>query len=205
MCAGLHCSPGSSPSSVWPAAEHFFVRPLDSMNKVILKPISATELDSFKSVRLAALKDSPFAFGSTYAKESSFLDSEWEQRVKQWKGDQANCLLAWDGNHPCGIAASSVDKKDSSRAHLVSMWVAPSHRSLGVGRLLVQGIIDWGRNRGVQTLALMVTSSNSNAAGFYECIGFRKTGRKEPYPNDDSLVEYEMIRTLRTSNGTVTG
>ena len=24
MCAGLHCSPGSSPSSVWPAAERFF-------------------------------------------------------------------------------------------------------------------------------------------------------------------------------------
>ena len=28
VCAGLHCSPGSSPSSVWPAAERFFVRPL---------------------------------------------------------------------------------------------------------------------------------------------------------------------------------
>ena len=27
MCPGLHCSPGSSPSSVWPAAEHFFVMP----------------------------------------------------------------------------------------------------------------------------------------------------------------------------------
>ena len=27
VCAGLHCSPGSSPSSVWPAAERFFVRP----------------------------------------------------------------------------------------------------------------------------------------------------------------------------------
>ena len=27
VCAGLHCSPGSSPSWVWPAAEHFFVRP----------------------------------------------------------------------------------------------------------------------------------------------------------------------------------
>ena len=27
MCTGLHCSPGSSPSWVWPAAEHFFVRP----------------------------------------------------------------------------------------------------------------------------------------------------------------------------------
>ena len=28
VCAGLQCSPDSSPSSVWPAAEHFFVRPL---------------------------------------------------------------------------------------------------------------------------------------------------------------------------------
>ena len=27
VCAGLRCSPGSSPSSVWPAAERFFVRP----------------------------------------------------------------------------------------------------------------------------------------------------------------------------------
>ena len=27
VLAGLHCSPGSSPSSVWPAAEHVFVRP----------------------------------------------------------------------------------------------------------------------------------------------------------------------------------
>ena len=27
VCAGLHCSPGSSPSSIWPAAERFFVRP----------------------------------------------------------------------------------------------------------------------------------------------------------------------------------
>ncbi len=27
VCAGLHCSPGFSPSSVWPAAERFFVRP----------------------------------------------------------------------------------------------------------------------------------------------------------------------------------
>ena len=26
VLAGLHCSPGPSPSSVWPAAEHFFVR-----------------------------------------------------------------------------------------------------------------------------------------------------------------------------------
>ena len=31
VSAGLHCSPGSSPSSVWPAAEHFFVRPPKTM------------------------------------------------------------------------------------------------------------------------------------------------------------------------------
>ena len=39
MLAGLHCSPGSSPSSVWPAAERFFVRPpaltLKQLDKVL--------------------------------------------------------------------------------------------------------------------------------------------------------------------------
>ena len=32
VCAGLHCSPGSSPSSVWPAAEHFFVTARNMIN-----------------------------------------------------------------------------------------------------------------------------------------------------------------------------
>lgn len=162
---------------------------------MILKPITPATAASYKAVRLAALLDSPMAFGSTYAKESRFSEAQWAQRVMQWNGERSVCYLAWDQEEPCGIAAGFIDQDDPAEAHLVSMWVSPSHRRRGVGRLLVQGIIDWASGR-ARTLALMVTSSNDAATRFYECLGFRKTGRTEPYPNDASLEEFEMIYSL---------
>jgi ribosomal protein S18 acetylase RimI-like enzyme len=76
------------------------------------------------------------------------------------------------------------------------MWVAPTHRRRGVGQLLVNRITDWARSRNILALSLMVTSSNDPAIRFYHQLGFAKTGRTEPYPNDASLVEYEMIRSV---------
>src|SRR5690348_9050897 len=114
---------------------------------VIIKPISSETVASFRAVRLAALQDTPSAFGSTYANESRLSDAEWEQRVLQWNGDRSICYLAWNGDEPCGIAAGFLDRDDATKAYLVSMWVASSHRRQGVGRLLVKGIIDWARGQ----------------------------------------------------------
>jgi ribosomal protein S18 acetylase RimI-like enzyme len=42
----------------------------------------------------------------------------------------------------------------------------------------------------------MVTNSNQGAIAFYERQGFSLTGTTEPYPNDPSLIEYEMSLVL---------
>src|SRR4051812_40658765 len=86
-----------------------------------LKPINVASAASFKAVRLAALQDTPTAFGSTYAKESPCSDAEWAQRVTQWNGDRSICYLAWDEEQPCGIAAGFLDREHATKAHLVSM------------------------------------------------------------------------------------
>jgi ribosomal protein S18 acetylase RimI-like enzyme len=169
----------------------------DAACMIILKPIPPADVTSFKTVRLRALQDTPLAFGSTYAKESQLTDADWQKRVNQWNSERASAaFLAWDGPNPCGIAAGFLDNDDPTKAHLVSMWVAPTHRRRGVGQLLVNRIIDWARSRNVHTLSLMVTSTNNPAIRFYEQLGFTKTGRTEPYPNDPSVVEYEMIRSV---------
>jgi len=31
---------------------------------------------------------------------------------------------------------------------------------------------------------------------FYRRLGFERTGRMEPYPNDPAVVEYEMVRVV---------
>ena len=150
----------------------------------------------FKDVRLRALEDSPHAFDSTYRRESLFPDSEWLRRVERWNGEKGVGFMAMDGETACGIAGCFLDQKDAARAELVSMWTAPTHRQKGIGRLLVEEVLNWARLGGARSLFLMVTSNNEPAIRFYERLGFRKTGRTEPYPNDSSVVEYEMSRAI---------
>jgi ribosomal protein S18 acetylase RimI-like enzyme len=150
----------------------------------------------FKAIRLRALKDTPSAFGATYARESQLTDADWLERAAKWNGDRSVLFLARDGEIACGMAGSSLDPDDASRAHLISMWTAPTHRRHGVGRRLVNEVLAWARVRGATALILMVTSSNEGAIRFYEQLGFTRTGRTEPYPNDPALIEYEMSRPI---------
>jgi ribosomal protein S18 acetylase RimI-like enzyme len=159
---------------------------------ITIEPITHENKELFKAVRLSALQESPSAFGSTYARESEFSESEWMARLERWSGVKGVGFLAMDGQGPCGIAGALLDLEETSRAQLVSMWTAPAHRRRGVGRLLVNAVLDWARGKKVQTLLLMVTSKNDSATRFYERLGFAMTGRTEPYPNDPGVLEYEM-------------
>lgn len=162
------------------------------MSSVSIERINPHNISLFKDVRLRALQEAPYAFGSTYAREVQFDDAEWARRVERWNGERGVGFVAMDGAAACGIAGSLLDDKDPKRAHLVSMWTAPTHRQLGIGRLLVGAVLDWARSRGLHALLLMVTSNNGSAIRFYERLGFTKTGRTEPYPNDPAVFEYEM-------------
>jgi ribosomal protein S18 acetylase RimI-like enzyme len=161
---------------------------------VILKRINKESALNLRDVRLRALQDTPSAFGSTYARESRWSVADWEERAAKGNGDRSATYLAWDGDEACGIAACFLDPDDHKMAHLVSMWVAPTHRRHGVGRLLVNRIIEWSRTRSAETLRLNVTSNNDVAIRFYERLGFAMTGNTQPDLNDPDLVELEMIR-----------
>jgi len=163
---------------------------------IAIESITLQNISLFKDVRLRALQEAPYAFGSTYARESAFTDSEWVGRLDRWNGVRGAGFIAVDDGIPCGIAGALLDDNDPTRANLVSMWTAPSHRHTGVGRQLVNQVLDWTRSRNVSTLLLMVTSNNAGAIRFYEKLGFVRTGRTEPYPNDPAITEYEMSRPI---------
>jgi ribosomal protein S18 acetylase RimI-like enzyme len=163
---------------------------------VVIEPITLWNLAVFIETRLRALEDTPSAFSSTYARESQMTDDEWRSRVARWTGETGIGFLAFDNGVACGIAGAFLDPKDQHHAQLISMWTAPSHRQRGVGRMLVDSVAAWASSRGTTTLQLFVTSTNASAIIFYERLGFSRTGRTEPYPNDPALVEYEMARPL---------
>ena len=167
---------------------------------IAIEPITVNNAMVFRAVRLQALQDAPSAFGSTYAREIQFTDGEWIKRTMLWNGERGIGFLATDGNVTCGLAGSFLDAENARKAHLLSMWTAPSHRQRGVGRLLVNAVISWAYQRGARRLQLMVTSNNQSAISFYQRLGFTLTGQTEPYANDSSVCEYEMSRLLSSEN-----
>ena len=96
---------------------------------IAIKPITPLDAFVFKAVRLRALQEAPHAFGSTYAKELQFADSEWLARIERMNGESGAGFLAMDGETACGIAGSFLDENDSTRAQLISMWTAPTQVS----------------------------------------------------------------------------
>jgi len=163
---------------------------------IAIVPVSPENVATFKDVRLRALEDAPTAFASTYAREAEFSDEEWMRRTLRWDGVTGIGYLAMEGDLSCGIAGAFLAGETLSRALLVSMWTSPTHRKSGVGRMLMEAIEQWSRERGARRVELLVTSTNEVATHFYKRMGFILTGRSEPHPFDDSVIDFEMVKTI---------
>jgi ribosomal protein S18 acetylase RimI-like enzyme len=144
-----------------------------------LEQITASNVLNFKTVRLMALQD-----------------ADWLKRAIDWSSDRSVGYLAMDAGTACGIVAAFLEERDPQKVHIISMWVAPIYRRLGIGRLLIDAINAWACTKGANSLQLMVTSINHAAIEFYKRNGFSMTGNTKPYPNDPALIEYEMSRSI---------
>ena len=56
------------------------------------------------------------------------------------------------------------------------MWVAPDHRSLGAGKLLLEAVIAWAKEKNASYLVLGVTYRDSPAMRLYQRAGFAPVG-----------------------------
>jgi GNAT superfamily N-acetyltransferase len=74
---------------------------------------------------------------------------------------------------PIGLAWGRIEAAET--AHVYQMWVAPTHRRAGVGRLLLNAIIEWASSR-VRYLVLGVTTGNAAAESLYSRAGFVPVG-----------------------------
>jgi len=151
----------------------------------------------YRQVRLAALAEAPYPFGSTLERERAFEESVWRQRLGS---ATAATFLAWKDGEPTGTATGKVDDQDDEYAvpgawQLVGMWVDPRARGLGVADVLVEAVAGHARAEGAVSLVLWVTELNDRAGSFYERVGFLRTGARQPVrPDEPDHWEEQMIR-----------
>ncbi|HEX3713117.1 MAG TPA: GNAT family N-acetyltransferase [Trebonia sp.] len=86
----------------------------------------------------------------------------------------ARALLAWDGAAPAGFAAYSFlwpAAGLTASLYLKELYVAEAYRRAGVGRMLMDGLYEIARRRGLSRVEWTTDTSNRDAQAFYEAAG----------------------------------
>jgi GNAT superfamily N-acetyltransferase len=127
---------------------------------VSVRAIEVGEWALWRSLRLAALREAPEAFTSSYDDWATADEARWRQRLEGW----LNLVASLDGEH-VGMASGKV----GDPVLLTSLWVAPNARGRGVGDVLVDGVVRWAAPRSV---VLGVEAGNECARALYLRHGF---------------------------------
>ena len=86
-------------------------------------------------------------------------------------------FLAWQGPTPVGFTQlfPSFSSVSMARVFLLNdLFVAPSHRRQGVGALLLDAAVQYGRSLGAVRLSLTTNIENLTAQATYEAQGWKR-------------------------------
>ena len=86
---------------------------------------------------------------------------------------------------------------EPSSAYLLSLWVAPKARGLGIGQALIEAVVTWASSEKYARLVLEVAEENGPAISLYTRKGFKPTGQTKTLPPPrDHIKEQEMVLVL---------
>jgi len=203
MLPRIVASPRSPPDSVQPeprrAARRRSLPPVARMVAVTrVRRLSAEDWAVLREVRLRALEEAPYAFGSTLGEESSRPEEWWKAGVDRlpWHGTRRIVWFVAEGEGRAVGLAAGVEGADGGHPEVMSMWVEPDCRGTGVAGDLLTAVISWAESQGPGALRLVVAEDNVAARRFYERHGFVSTGKREPLRSRPQVSTQEMILAL---------
>jgi len=164
---------------------------------VEIRRMMPADAAQYREIRLEGLKCSPQAFGSTYETENVQPLGSFSERL----GTSA-VFGAFRGVELLGIAGFKVRNgvKEAHKGLLWGMYVRPDARNAGVGRRLVEEVIDFARQR-VELLQLSVVSDNDPARLLYTRLGFIEYGVEKNSLKQHGHYYDEILMALDLMHG----
>jgi len=141
-----------------------------------------------KKLRIAALTDSPDAFGATLPEALARRSQEWREQVQALP-----TFVAMSDDRDVGLVRGAPNDNDSDSAFLISMWVTPDERRHGAGKHLVHTVVDWARAQGFKRLLLDVADRNAPAIALYARLNFLPTGGTGSLPPPRSHIREHRL------------
>jgi len=117
-----------------------------------------------------------------------FADPWSTQDFRDCIASDAVFLVAESADKAAGYVVA-IDAADEGE--ILNLAVAPQGRRRGLGRALVQQVLEVLSGRGARQIYLEVRESNAPARALYAAHGFKEVGRREQYyrrPVEDAIV-----------------
>lgn len=95
-------------------------------------------------------------------------------------------VCEWSRDETCRVIAFVVAQRVLDEASILNVAVDPHWQSQGIGRRLLDNVMEEYRQNGVRRMLLEVRASNRRARQLYESLGFSQDGcRRGYYPGHD--------------------
>jgi len=170
----------------------------NSTTALEVRRIRQEEWRVLRGIRLEALADAPGAFSTTLEEAQAFPDTIWQDRASNGAvgGSQAT-MLAFDDGVAIGMAVGLLRAHISRDvAPIVSVYVSPGVRRLGVGEQLMDAVEAWAQRNGAVTTSLWVADKNTAARTFYQARGYRLTSDRQQLAHTPTGCEIRMTKSM---------
>jgi ribosomal protein S18 acetylase RimI-like enzyme len=161
---------------------------------MLIRKLTVEDGESLWTLRLRALKDNPEAFAATY--EETLRIGKENLIYRLHPEEDAFYLGAFES----GLIGMVYFRRDEGRKNhhkgcILSMYVQPEFRGLGVGKALLQEVITLAnRLSGLEQLHLMVVTTNDAARSLYRSMGFEVYGTiLQAFKVDEQYWDEELM------------
>ena len=164
-----------------------------------IRALQEADAAAYQSIRRRALVEHPEAYGATVGE----FDRRTLEEIAASLGPQPGlrCMFgAFVADELAGLASfyRSESEKLRHRAGLYQMYTVPQYRRLGLGRQLVDAVIEYAQGiTGLEELILAVTIGNTAAEQLYLQAGFRPKYVETGYMKIGSTY-YDILWMNRT-------
>ena len=163
--------------------------------EIIIRHATSSDIDSFRELRLEALKNHPTAFGVDYEESAARPNEHWLERLKMDKDHEALFFAEYENQL---IGMTGIFRGSSKKSHHNSMiwgvYVKPDWRGRHISEALVRSCLEWAKEQRLAIVKLAVVTTNQPAIRCYKRCGFTTYG-KEPkalYHGSTYYDEYLM-------------
>ena len=166
-------------------------------DEIIIRHATLADVNSFRELRLEALKNHPTAFGQDYTENLLQPQKYWEEKLTVKSEEQA-LFFAEQNGQLIGMTGifRRLSKKSMHSASIWGVYVKPEWRGRHISEALAHSCLNWAKQQNVIVVKLGVLTNNFSAIRCYERCGFSTYGTEPKAISYDGVYYDEYLMAI---------